>query len=98
MVQGIESWGLLKAEFLSQQMSEEAYPERRFSLVEPVTAFKSDSHRGTLLVLYFLLPFYPLTFIDHALLFLDIYHVVPTKTMSCHVVDIWIGNAERFSR
>lgn len=35
-----------RAEFLSKQLSEEAYPERRFSLLDPVTVFRSDSHRG----------------------------------------------------
>ncbi len=38
--------GLTVTEFLSKSLAEESYPGKRFSLVEPVTEMRSDSHRG----------------------------------------------------
>jgi hypothetical protein len=36
----------LYTEFLSKTFSEKVYPQRRFSLVQPVTELYSDMHRG----------------------------------------------------
>lgn len=62
---GISSCSLLKnitlfipvAEFLSKESSEEAYPERKFSLVSPVTEWRNDSHRSKPSLSGYLRPF-----------------------------------------
>lgn len=45
------------AEFLSKESSEEAYPERKFSLVDPVTEWRNDSHRSKPSLSGFCIPF-----------------------------------------